>query len=144
MYGVGYPGVLVILSEAKNLVPRVLAWGSVKARGCAREEILRFAQNDMGSGFVTLSIMPGFTVVEESLVPRAQALTPHQLDGRPQAHQRPHAFEQEEAPLLLDQRDYGKYARTHQVQQHVSAVGRLHPAKLARHERRQNKQRANQ
>ena len=40
----------LILSEAKYLVTGMLGWGSAKARGYARDEILRCAQNDKDSG----------------------------------------------------------------------------------------------
>jgi hypothetical protein len=52
------PTILVILNEVKNHYPHVLAVGNAKARGCARDEILHFVQNDKDGEFVTLYLMP--------------------------------------------------------------------------------------
>ncbi|HYO49272.1 MAG TPA: hypothetical protein VEW94_05420, partial [Chloroflexia bacterium] len=44
------PLTFVILNEVKNLVPRVLLWGSVKSCGSALDEILTFVHNVMDGG----------------------------------------------------------------------------------------------
>ena len=54
--GVSHINILVILSEAKNLVPRILSClENLTISIYARSEILRFAQNDMGTGYASPS-----------------------------------------------------------------------------------------
>src|SRR5215217_3854643 len=65
-----------------------------------------------------------------ALVRLAGATAPEKGDHAPQAHQRPHPFEQQKAPLRLDHRYHAEHGRTYEVHHRIREVRRPYEPEL--------------
>src|SRR5215211_3338857 len=69
-------------------------------------------------------------IPNSALVRLAGATAPEKGDHAPQAHQRPHPFEQQKAPLRLDHRYHAEHGRTYDVHHRIREVRRPYEPEL--------------